>query len=73
MSGLDARRSRARRKLDIVGAIAAVVGIVGFVFKPSYAPLWAFLILFGVTTVPERVIRAWRERRAGSRSSPQRE
>jgi cyanate permease len=72
VSGLDGKRSRVRRRLDVVGAIAAVIGIVGFVLKPSYAPLWAFLILFGVTTVPERALRALRERRARSRSSPQR-
>lgn len=62
--GADEDRVRARRRrLDIVGGIAGVIGIVGFVFKPSLAYLWAFLILFGVTTVPERAIRAWRERR----------
>jgi hypothetical protein len=54
-----------------MGGVAAVIGIVGFVLKPSLAYLWAFLILFGVTTVPERAIRALRERRARSRSSPQ--
>ena len=54
-----------------MGGVAAVVGIVGFILKPSLAYLWAFLILFGVTTVPERAIRALRERRARGRSSPQ--
>ena len=66
-----ARVARARRRLDIIGGVAAVVGIVGFILKPSLAYLWAFLILFGVTTVPERAIRALRERRARGRSSPQ--
>ena len=54
---------RARRQLDIIGAIALVVGVVGFVLKPSLVYVWAFLILFGVTTVPERAIRALRARR----------
>lgn len=66
-----ARVAHARRRLDIMGGVAAVIGIVGFVLKPSLAYLWAFLILFGVTTVPERAIRALRERRARGRSSPQ--
>jgi hypothetical protein len=66
-----ARVAQARRQLDIAGGIAAVIGIVGFIVKPSLAYLWAFLILFGVTTVPERVIRVLRERRARRRSSPQ--
>jgi hypothetical protein len=61
-----ARVARARRRLDIIGGVAAVVGIVGFVLKPSLVYLWAFLILFGVTTVPERAIRALRERRRRS-------
>jgi len=55
--------ARARRRLDFAGGIAAVIGIVGFVLKPSLAYLWAFLILFGITTLPERVVRALRERR----------
>jgi hypothetical protein len=59
-------RVRARRRLDIAGGIAAIVGIVGLVLKPSLVYLWAFLILFGVTTVPERAIRALRERRRRS-------
>lgn len=58
-----ARVARARRRPDIAGGIAAVIGIIGFVVKPSLAYLWAFLILFGVTTVPERVVRALRDRR----------
>ena len=57
------RVARARRRLDIVGGIAAVIGIVGFVLERSLAFLWAFLILFGVTTVPERLIHALRTRR----------
>ena len=59
----DHARASVRRKLDVAGAIAAVIGIAGFVVKPSLAPLWAFLILFGITTVPERLIRRLRERR----------
>jgi cyanate permease len=60
---------RARRRLDIIGAIAAVVGILGLIFKPSLIYIWAFLILFGITTVPERAFRALRERRTKGRSS----
>jgi hypothetical protein len=56
-------RSSARRALDIAGAVAAVVAIVGFVFARSLIVLWAFLLLFGVTTVPERLLRHLRERR----------
>ncbi len=37
-------------------AESAIVGIVGLVLQPSLAFLWAFLILFGITTVPERVV-----------------
>ena len=56
-------RRRARHTLDVVGAVAAIVGVVGLVLEPSLVYLWAFLILFGVTTVPERLIRSLRERR----------
>jgi hypothetical protein len=67
-----ARVARARRGLDIIGAIAAAVGIAGFVFGPSLAVLRAFLILFGLTTVPERAIRALRQRRRRSRGPAER-
>lgn len=59
----------ARRRLDILGGIAAVVAVVGIVERPSLMPLWAFLLLFGVTTVPERLIAWLRARRAHSRES----
>jgi hypothetical protein len=65
----DETRVRARRQLDIAGGIAAVIGIIGFVVKPSLAPLWAFLILFGVTTVPNRLIAWARDRRENRRTS----
>jgi hypothetical protein len=58
---------RPRRVVDIVGGLAAVVGVIGLVLKPSLAYLWAFLLLFGITTVPERAIRALRGRRATRR------
>jgi hypothetical protein len=61
-----ARAARARRRLDTVGGIAAVGGVIGVILKPSWAPLWAFLILFGVATLPERALRALRERRRRS-------
>jgi hypothetical protein len=53
--------------LDIVGAICAVVAILGLIFARHLIYLWAFLLLFGITTVPERAIghlRRRRERRA---------
>ncbi len=59
---------RARRILDIVGGIAAVVAILGLIFARDLIYLWAFLLLFGITTVPERAIghlrQRWRECRA---------
>ena len=67
MSG-NARR-RAQRQLDIAGAIPAAIGIIGVIVKPTLIPLWAFLILFGVTTVPERLIRWARLRRRNQRNS----
>jgi hypothetical protein len=57
-----ADRRRARRALDIAGGVAAVAAILGLVFVRSLIVLWAFLLLFGVTTVPERLIRRLRER-----------
>ncbi len=58
-----ADRARARRALDIAGAMAAIVAIAGLIFARSLIVLWAFLLLFGVTKVPERLIRHLRERR----------
>ena len=52
-----------RRRLDIFGAVALLIGVVGVIVKPSLMVLWAFLIVFGVTTVPERLFRWLRERR----------
>jgi uncharacterized membrane protein YbaN (DUF454 family) len=57
-------RARARRQLNIAGAIAAFVGIVGIIVDRSVMPLRAFLILSGITTVPEREIGwLWQRRR----------
>jgi uncharacterized membrane protein YbaN (DUF454 family) len=58
----DARVGARRRQLDIAGGIAAVIGIIGIFVDRSLLPVWAFLILFGVTTVPERLIRWVRQR-----------
>jgi hypothetical protein len=63
----DVRVAGARLRLDFVGAAAAAAGVIGLIVKSSWAPLWAFLILFGVATLPERAIRAIRERRRTSR------
>jgi len=60
---VTAERARARRALDIAGAVAAVVAILGLVFARSLIVLWAFLLLFGVTTMPERLLRYLRDRR----------
>jgi hypothetical protein len=61
-------RARARRRLDVVGGIAAVVGVIGIVVDRHLLPLWAFLILFGVTTVPERLIKSMRARRRAGKT-----
>lgn len=65
----DARVRARRRKLDIAGGIAAVVGIIGVFVDRPLLPIWAFLILFGVTTVPERLIRWVRQRMRERRQS----
>jgi hypothetical protein len=57
-----ADRARLRRALDIAGAVAALIAIVGLVFARSLIVLRAFLLLFGVSTVPERLIHRLRER-----------
>jgi hypothetical protein len=62
---------RARRVLDIVGGIAAVVAILGLIFAPHPIYLWASLLLFGITTVPERAIGYLRQRRRERRGSAQ--
>lgn len=61
-------RKRARRMLDILGAIAAVVAIFGLIFARDLIYLWAFLLLFGITTVPERTIGYLRQRRRERRA-----
>ena len=58
----DPRVQARRRRLDIIGAIAAAIGIIGILVDRSLLWLWAFLILFGLTTVPERLL-AWLRRR----------
>jgi len=58
---------RARRILDIVGAIAALIAILGLIFASHLIYLWAFLLLFGITTVPERAIGYLRRRRREGR------
>jgi hypothetical protein len=64
-------RKRARRILDIVGGIAAGVGVLGLIFAPGLPYLWAFLLLFGITTVPERAIGYLRQRRRERRARTQ--
>jgi hypothetical protein len=62
---------RARRILDIVGAICAVVAVLGLIFARHLIYLWAFLLLFGITTVPERAIGHLRQRRRERRARAQ--
>jgi hypothetical protein len=52
-----------RHGLDIAGGIAILVGIVGFIVRPSLAVLWVFLLIFGLTALPEFVIRTIQARR----------
>jgi hypothetical protein len=40
-----------------------LIAILGLVFARSLIVLWALLLLFGVTTAPERLLRRLRERR----------
>ncbi|MGH2997740.1 MAG: hypothetical protein ACRDNM_00420 [Gaiellaceae bacterium] len=62
---------RARRILDIAGAVAAAVAILGLIFARHLIILWAFLLLFGITTVPERAITHLRQRRRERRARAQ--
>ncbi len=62
---------RARRILDVVGGVAAVIAILGLIFARHLLYLWAFLLLFGITTVPERAIGYLRQRRRERRSRAQ--
>lgn len=51
-----------RRQLDIAAGIAILVGIVGLAVRPSLTLLWVFLLIFGLTAVPEFLIRWLRVR-----------
>lgn len=52
-----------RRQLDLIGMVAALVGVVGLILLPHGAPFWAFLICFGVAPYPFRAYRLIRDRR----------
>ena len=52
-----------RHQLDIVAGTAILAGIVGFAVKPSLTLLWVFLLIFGLTALPEFLIR-WRRARS---------
>lgn len=54
---------RARRILDVVGLVAAAIAIAGLILDRRLIPLWSFLLLFGITTLPERGIAHLRQRR----------
>ena len=62
---------RARRILDTAGGVAAVVAIVGLIFARHLILLWSFLLLFGITTVPERSLAYLRQRRRARRARDQ--
>ena len=51
-----------RRRLDMAAGIAILVGIVGLAVKPSLTLLWVFLLIFGLTALPELLIRRLRTR-----------
>jgi hypothetical protein len=46
-----------------IAILVGIVGIVGFIVSPSLAVLWVFLLIFGLTALPEFVIRTVRARR----------
>ena len=66
-----ADRKRAHRILDIAGGVAAVVAIAGLIFARHLILLWSFLLLFGITTVPERGLSYLRQRRRARRARDQ--
>jgi len=47
------------------------VAILGLIFARHLIYLWAFLLLFGITTVPERAIGHLRQRRRERRARAQ--
>jgi hypothetical protein len=55
---------RTHRLIAIVGYVAAVVGIIGFVVAPGAAFVWAFLIVFGLVKLPQDVWNLWKRRRS---------
>jgi hypothetical protein len=59
----------AQRALDRLGWMLAAMGIVGWIVAPRALILWAFLIVFGVATLPQQVANWWKARR-GRRSKP---
>ena len=46
-----------RRQLDIAAGIAILVGTVGLAVKPSLILLWVFMLISGLTALPEFLIR----------------
>jgi hypothetical protein len=70
-SAMVADPKRARRILDVTGAVAAVVAILGLIFARQLIVLWSFLLLFGITTVPERFLSYLRQRRRVRRARDQ--
>jgi hypothetical protein len=51
-----------RHRLDIAAGLAILVGIVGLTVRPSLALLWVFLLIFGLTALPELLIHRIRAR-----------
>jgi hypothetical protein len=55
-------KARDLRWLDIAGAVAIAIAIVGLIVARSLLLLWVFLLAFGLATVPERLYRRVRSR-----------
>ena len=62
-------RTPAQRAIDRLGWTLAAVGIVGWIVAPRALILWAFLIVFGLATLPQQVASWWKTRRS-RRSKP---
>jgi hypothetical protein len=58
-----------QRAMDRLGWTLVAIGIVGWIVAPRPVILWAFLIVFGVVTLPQQIASWWKARR-GRRSKP---
>jgi hypothetical protein len=55
--------------MDRFGWTLAAIGVVVWIVAPGAVILWAFLIVFGVATLPQQLASWWKSRRGG-RSKP---